>query len=78
MRSLIVLLMVVLLVVVLAVPALAYPQDWNGNGKAYGAGIKAHCPGSYGQLVKASPHDFPPTGAKNFVVSGAIESHCFD
>jgi hypothetical protein len=74
-RTLIIVLILALLVLVLAVPAFAYPADWSG-GKAYGKGIKYHCGASYGQLVKQSPHEFPPIGAKKFANPEILFAHC--
>jgi hypothetical protein len=71
-RALILLLVVSLLLLALAVPALAGPP---GHGeKAFGKGITFHCGMPYGQLVKASPHDFPPSGARAF--AEVLAAHC--
>jgi hypothetical protein len=79
-RALIVLLLVALLVVVFAFPAFAYPDDWNGKGKAWGAGVKAHCEASYGQLNSAaiqSGHIDKGMGLPQFIGDGLFAAHCF-
>ena len=78
-RALIVLLLVAMLVVVLAFPAFAYPDDWNGNGKAWGKGVKAHCGASYGQLnsmALQSGHIEKSIGLPEFIGSGLFAAHC--
>jgi hypothetical protein len=51
------------------------------NGNAYGKGVKVHCDGPYGQLVKLAPAGHPIVGAKKFITQdlAVLQAHgCFD